>query len=313
MAIKALIWGKDDLYERLRPFYERAEKSGIIEIVGYATKEDGKYVMHRPDGSRADDIYVQIVILSTKFEIFDRMRELQQDYGIAKKFIVDGRVFRAEGFDLARLCEEGVAHVNWNGDYKRLIDKCYTIHPRIYHRGGEWTAEIRFGAKSYAQSLRVEGKGFVDIGKYTAISWETVFALGITGGHNYHAVSSFADFDFAPGCPEPLEEKLLGRLLVGSDVWIGRGAHVMALDWKRPTMIGAGAVIAADSVVVESVPPYAIVGGNPAKIIRYRFPEAVREKLLRIKWWDWEPEKIYENFAYFRDVEAFAERFDPGI
>ena len=74
---------------------------------------------------------------------------------------------------------------------------------------------------------------------------------------------------------------------------------------NKPLIIGDGAVITSDSVVVKNVPPYAIVGGNPAKIIKFRFSEDVIESLLRIKWWDWDIDKIHDNFKYFNDVEKF--------
>lgn len=68
---------------------------------------------------------------------------------------------------------------------------------------------------------------------------------------------------------------------IGNDVWIGDDVTIMA-----GVNVGDGAIIAAGAVVVKNVPAYAIVGGNPAKIIKYRFDEAVTRKLLQLKWWD---------------------------
>lgn len=81
-----------------------------------------------------------------------------------------------------------------------------------------------------------------------------------------------------------------GDIVVGSDVWIGYEAVILA-----GVTIGDGAVIGARAVVTKDVPPYTIVGGVPARAIRRRFPEETVEELLRLKWWDWPPERIARN------------------
>lgn len=81
-----------------------------------------------------------------------------------------------------------------------------------------------------------------------------------------------------------------GDINVGSDVWIGAKSTVMS-----GVNINHGAVIAACSVVTKDVPPYAIVGGNPAKIIRYRFTSDQIDSLLKIKWWEWDEQKIKDQ------------------
>lgn len=83
-----------------------------------------------------------------------------------------------------------------------------------------------------------------------------------------------------------------GDTVIGNDVWIGHEALIMpALS------IGDGAIIASRSVVTKDVPPYTIVAGNPAKIIRKRFNDEIIERLLDIKWWDWPVEKINKNIS----------------
>ncbi len=74
-------------------------------------------------------------------------------------------------------------------------------------------------------------------------------------------------------------------ITIGNDVWIGKNAMIL-----RGVNIGDGAVIAAGAVVVKDVPPYAVVGGNPARIIRYRFEDSVIERLLKLQWWNYGPE-----------------------
>lgn len=81
---------------------------------------------------------------------------------------------------------------------------------------------------------------------------------------------------------------------IGNDVWIGASVFI-----KNGISIGDGAIIGACSVVTKDVPPYAIVIGVPAKILKYRFDTQEIEKLLRIKWWDWDIEKIKLNKESF--------------
>ena len=89
-------------------------------------------------------------------------------------------------------------------------------------------------------------------------------------------------------------------LIVGNDVWIGSNALI-----KGGITIGDGAIIAMGAVVTKDVPPYAIVGGTPAKIIKYRFSPEQIDRLLEIKWWD-KPEKwVVSHADDFEDIERF--------
>ncbi|MDD6796765.1 MAG: CatB-related O-acetyltransferase [Clostridia bacterium] len=89
-------------------------------------------------------------------------------------------------------------------------------------------------------------------------------------------------------------------ITIGNDVWIG--ANVILLPGIH---IGDGAVIAAGAVVTKDVEPYAIVGGVPAKIIRYRFDREIIDKLLKIQWWNWDIDEIERNIEIFLDTEKF--------
>lgn len=79
-------------------------------------------------------------------------------------------------------------------------------------------------------------------------------------------------------------ERRSKRIVIGNDVWIGEGVYI-----SRGVTIGDGAVIAARSVIVRDVPPYAIVGGIPARVIRYRFAPEIIERLLKVRWWAYGP------------------------
>lgn len=78
-----------------------------------------------------------------------------------------------------------------------------------------------------------------------------------------------------------------GDVVIGNDVWIGNNATIMS-----GITIGDGAVVACNSHVVKNVEPYSMVGGNPARLIKYRFTQEQIEKLLEIKWWNWDDKKI---------------------
>ncbi|WP_010076466.1 CatB-related O-acetyltransferase [Clostridium cellulovorans] len=84
---------------------------------------------------------------------------------------------------------------------------------------------------------------------------------------------------------------------IGNDVWIGAGANIL-----RGVTIGNGAVIGASSVVTKDVPPYAIVVGNPAKIVRLRCKEEWIERLQKLKWWELPEEVIRNNLDLFKEA-----------
>jgi len=92
---------------------------------------------------------------------------------------------------------------------------------------------------------------------------------------------------------------------LGHDVWLGHGAVVLAGN-----NVGTGAVVAAGAIVTKDVPPYAIVAGNPARIIRMRFEERIGEQLMALAWWDWDHERLRQALPDFRKlpVEAFLEK-----
>ena len=93
---------------------------------------------------------------------------------------------------------------------------------------------------------------------------------------------------------------------IGNDVWIGANAFINA---SKVTSVGDGAIIGTGAVVLEDVPPYAVVVGAPAKIKRYRSSPEMIEALLRAKWWDWTVESINANADALLSPEIFLERF----
>ncbi len=136
------------------------------------------------------------------------------------------------------------------------------------------------------------------IGKFCMIASGVKF---IMNGAN-HLTDSLSTYPFAifeNGWENAMEGKSYpnkGDILIGNDVWIGHNATIMA-----GVKIGDGAIIATNSTVVKDVEPYAIVGGNPASEIKKRFQRPTVEKLLELKWWDWDIEKITKNIQKLTD------------
>src|SRR5580700_3856059 len=99
------------------------------------------------------------------------------------------------------------------------------------------------------------------------------------------------------------------RVGIGHDVWIGHGAIVLA--GRR---IGNGAVIAAGAVVTKDVAPYAIVAGNPARVIRARFADDIAARLQRLAWWDWSHVRLQAALPDFQrlSIERFLERHETA-
>ena len=225
--------------------------------------------------------------------------------GVPRNKVIDGRVFQVPGLDFPRLLAEGIAY----GELRLPVftDGMRPIYPRIYQTEDK-KLSINIGPKSYTGNVKIEGTGSIQIGNFDSIAWNQTFELGNNIDHNYRNVNSYAlcGFDWSTLIeffPQTFQTSC--QINIGNDVWIGRGCILKSTNPARPLVIGDGAVIASDSVVVKSVPPYAIVGGNPARIIKYRFSEDIIDALLRIKWWDWDIDKIYENFKYFNRVEEF--------
>lgn len=140
------------------------------------------------------------------------------------------------------------------------------------------------------------------IGKFCAIAAQVKFIMN-GGNHRTDWFTNYPFPVFGQGweAAMPDEWPYKGDTVIGNDVWIGYGALIMP-----GIHIGDGAIIATASVVTRDVPPYTVVGGNPAKEIRKRFDDAVIEALLEIQWWNWEIEKITRNVKAIcgADLEA---------
>lgn len=145
-----------------------------------------------------------------------------------------------------------------------------------------------------------------EIGKFCSIA-DNVFIGG--ANHPLHWVSTspvflsgknalrknFSSHDFYP----------YSKTVIGNDVWIGFNAII-----KSGIVVGDGAVIGMGSVVTKNIPPYEIWAGNPARKIKDRFPPAIKERLIKSEWWNFDDRKLKEYAKLFDDPIAFLDKVD---
>ncbi len=142
----------------------------------------------------------------------------------------------------------------------------------------------------------------VTIGKFCSIGPNLLAGYGIHPSHGISTSPMFYSTLKQNGVSISPKNKIEERkpIIIGNDVFIG--ANVTILDGIN---IADGAVIGAGTIVSKDVPPYAIVVGCPMQIIKYRFTEEQINKLLQIKWWDFEKEKLPELEKYFFNIDEF--------
>jgi acetyltransferase-like isoleucine patch superfamily enzyme len=194
------------------------------------------------------------------------------------------------------------------GDKVQFKD-ALTVEPYVGFHAGYNLYEL--GLMSYSNSsLPLD----IKVGRYCSLAW----GIDIPSYNHPHKCVSTSLFthdsetdlvmrfieDFPDGRSINYVPNLQkGPITIDNDVWIGQHAALLG-----GIKIGTGSVVAAHSVVTKSVPPYAVVGGNPARIIRYRFPPDIVQRLLISKWWEYK----FTDFADLdlHDPERFATQFE---
>jgi acetyltransferase-like isoleucine patch superfamily enzyme len=173
----------------------------------------------------------------------------------------------------------------------------------FYMQDNPQYSNYSIGKFTYGDPLVLEwGEGTtLKVGSFCSISANVTILLG--GNHRGDWITTFPfnvifkEFTHIKGHPSSN-----GDVIIGNDVWIALNTLILS-----GVTIGDGAIIAANSVVTKDVEPYTIVGGNPAKKIKNRFDDKTIEDLLKIKWWDWELEKIKSTIPLMlsTDIQTF--------
>lgn len=174
----------------------------------------------------------------------------------------------------------------------------FSYYSGFYHKENFEDTCVRYllGDGSTKNYKDIFGKDFnfdkLFIGKFCSIGSGATFILAGNQGHNISWISTFPfDTNIFPNAKNAFKRK--GDTIIGSDVWIGTEAMIMP-----GVNIGHGAVIASRAVVTKDVPPYTIVGGNPAKEIKKRFSDEEIEHLLNISWWNWNVQTINDALPF---------------
>jgi acetyltransferase-like isoleucine patch superfamily enzyme len=192
-------------------------------------------------------------------------------------------------------------YLRFIGRNNRIID-LGRIHPSAAIANsefGHWSAAASYSRVSHSVLGRYTSIGrstkvtHADIGSFCSISWDVTINAVL---HPMDRLTTNA-FAYVPEVGGFVGERTQRheRVQIGNDVWIGAQAIIMP-----GVRIGDGAVIGAGSIVTRDVEAYEVVAGNPAKTLRWRFDEELRDELLKLRWWDWSDDEIGENIRFFQ-------------
>lgn len=182
---------------------------------------------------------------------------------------------------LLRQCELTLFQRKW----RKLNPHNGTIAMNIFP-----LSAVRVGAGSYGHlhiNCYLDKPGLLTIGNYVSLAHEVKFL--ICGNHQTETLFNYPIRSRLYGSQHP-DDALGGPIVVEDEVWIGYGALLLS-----GVTVGHGAVVAAGAVVTKNVPPYAIVGGNPARVIKYRLPEDVRPMVQHIRLTDFDRERLIHH------------------
>lgn len=310
LPARIVIWGLGDEFNRIWSKISKEGVKGNIRIIGLIDRKLDKMVI---EGIKVNspkmilDIdFDYLIVTSRKF--FQDISMEAVSLGIDCWRIIPGEIFEEDDFDWRKYDESNLLQ---HGYIKNNIsDNSYVDKVRYYCNKD---VEFFLGRKSYVAGAQLEcapasPRHRVYIGNFTSISWNVLIMLGLNMDHDYHRVYNYGSTHFFSDDQNDYSNIKFStcNLRIGSDVWIGRGTKIGCF---RDISIGNGAVIAAESFIVDDVPPFAIVGGNPARFIKYRFSKQIAEGLQKLSWWEWELNKIKEHMNLMDNPRELLSRY----
>jgi len=217
-------------------------------------------------------------------EILDNSKIINSNVGNSVRLLRSSEIAESDVSDHCVIDDFSKVRYSFLGKYVRIGRNNFIVHSQI-------------GNCSYTGNLDIIMH--TKIGKFCSISWGTTIG---PGEHDYKRISThdliYNDFYKLRNKEDDLPyNRFKKKMEIGDDVWIGCNATLL-----RGVSIGDGAVVGANSLVKDDVPPYAIVAGNPASIIKYRFSNRIINELIGLKWWDLPFDIIKNNIDLFNQL-----------